>query len=103
MLFEATTVNVYAVPLVSPLMVHEVAGATAVQVRPPGLAVTMYPSIGAPPSFVGAVHEIVTCPSPVVVVTLVGASGAVACGATDAEAVDGDEFPFAVVATTWNV
>lgn len=38
--FVAVTVNVYAVPLVSPLTTHEVLGAVATQVAPPGDAVT---------------------------------------------------------------
>ena len=36
-----TAVNVYAVPFVSPVTTHEVAGAVAVQVAPPGDAVTV--------------------------------------------------------------
>ena len=35
----AVTVNVYAVPLLSPVTVQVVAGAVAVQVKPPGLDV----------------------------------------------------------------
>ena len=37
----ATAVNVYAVPLVRPVTLHEVAGAVTVQVAPPGAAVTV--------------------------------------------------------------
>jgi hypothetical protein len=37
----AVTVKVYAVPFVSPLTVHVVAGATAVHVLPPGDADTV--------------------------------------------------------------
>jgi hypothetical protein len=37
----ATTLKVYAVPFVSPVTTHEVAGAVAVQVAPPGVAVTV--------------------------------------------------------------
>ena len=40
-LLLATTVKVYAVPFVRPVMVQVVSGATAVQVRPPGDEVTM--------------------------------------------------------------
>ena len=55
----ATTVNVYAVPFVNPGTTHVVAGAVAVQVAPPGPAVTVYPVIALPPSFSGAVHDTV--------------------------------------------
>jgi hypothetical protein len=37
----ATTLKVYAVPLVRPLIVQVVAGALTMQVRPPGEAVTV--------------------------------------------------------------
>jgi hypothetical protein len=37
----ATTLKVYAVPFVSPVTTHEVAGAVAVHVAPPGVAVTV--------------------------------------------------------------
>ncbi len=37
----AVAENVYAVPLVRPLTVHEVAGLVTVQVRPPGAEVTV--------------------------------------------------------------
>jgi hypothetical protein len=39
--FIAVTANVYGVPLVSPVAVHVVAGAVAVQVAPPGEAVAV--------------------------------------------------------------
>jgi hypothetical protein len=39
--FVAVTANVYGVPLVSPVTVHVVAGAVAVQVAPPGEAVAV--------------------------------------------------------------
>ena len=39
--FIAVTANVYGVPLVSPVTVHVVAGAVAVQVAPPGEAVAV--------------------------------------------------------------
>ena len=38
--FVALTVNVYEVPFVRPVTVHEVAGAVALQVNEPGLEVT---------------------------------------------------------------
>jgi hypothetical protein len=71
----ATTVNVYAVPLVSPDTVHEVAP-EVVQVKPPGLDVTVYPVIAEPPSSAGAVHETSAEPSPATADTPVGAPGA---------------------------
>jgi hypothetical protein len=37
----AFTVNVYAVPLVKPVTLHDVAGALTVQVKFPGLDVTV--------------------------------------------------------------
>ncbi len=39
--FVAITVKVYAVPLFSPVMVHEVAGAVAIHEEPPGAAVAV--------------------------------------------------------------
>jgi hypothetical protein len=53
----AVTVNVYAVPLVSPVTVAEVSAPVAVAVRPPGEAVTVYPVIAEPPLVTGAVHD----------------------------------------------
>ena len=73
--FVAVTVNIYAVPLVRPVTVQERAP-VVVHVRPPGLAVTVYPVIGQPPSDTGAVHDTTLCPfAPVVAVTLVGRPG----------------------------
>jgi len=48
----ATTVKVYAVPLASPVTV--IGLLVPVAVFPPGLAVTVYPVIAAPPLFAGA-------------------------------------------------
>ena len=39
--FVAVAVNVYCVPLVRPVIVHDVAGAVTVQYAPPGCAVTL--------------------------------------------------------------
>jgi hypothetical protein len=52
----AVTVNVYAVPLVRPVTVADVAP-VVVAVAPPGAAVTVYPVTGDPPSPAGAVHD----------------------------------------------
>ena len=54
----AVTVNVYSVPLVSPVTSHDVDAVS--QVWLPGVAVTVYPVIDAPPSSAGAVHDTVT-------------------------------------------
>jgi hypothetical protein len=54
MALAAATVNVYAVPLVSPLTMMGEAGAVAVM--PPGEDVTMYDVIGAPPFEAGGVN-----------------------------------------------
>jgi hypothetical protein len=52
-LFDAVTVNVYAVPFDRPLTTIGLDGPLAV--APPGLAVTVYDVIGPPPSEAGAV------------------------------------------------
>nr|WP_229708425.1 hypothetical protein [Knoellia flava] len=51
----AVTVNVYAVPLLSPMTVQDRAP-VVVQVFPPGLEVTVYPVTEEPPLDVGADH-----------------------------------------------
>ena len=56
-----------------------------------------------PPFDTGAVHETVACVLPVVAVTPVGASGAVAAGVTALEGVLADPVPAALVAVTVNV
>src|SRR3954452_14603712 len=56
--FRATTVNVYAVPFVRPVIPHVVKPLVA-QVRPPGDDVATYVVIALPPSLVGALHD--TC------------------------------------------
>ena len=70
----ATTVNVYAVPLVSPETTHSVAP-VVVHVCPPGDAVTVYPVTALPPSLAGAVHDTVTWPLPATPDTPDGGSG----------------------------
>ena len=52
----AVTVNVYAVPLVSPVTVADVAMIVVTR-APPGYAVTVYPVIAKPPSLAGGVHD----------------------------------------------
>ena len=55
--FVAVTVKVYAVPLVRPVTVSEVA--VVVAVIPPRDEMTVYSVMGLPPSEAGAVHETV--------------------------------------------
>jgi len=73
--FVAITVNVYAVPFVNPVIVHDVAGAFTVHEPPPGPAVTVYDVTGEPPSSAGAVHDTVAEPSPGTAVTFVAGPG----------------------------
>ena len=97
----AVTVNVYAVPLVRPVTVTEVAP-DVVAVAPPGAAVTVYPVIGEPPLLTGAVHDTTATPFPAEAVTAAGAPGTV-LGVTAADAADAGEIPVALVAVTVNV
>ena len=46
-------------------------------VAPPGLAVTVYPVIAAPPLLAGAVNAMLACVSPAVAVPIVGAPGTI--------------------------
>ena len=75
----AVTVNVYAVPLVSPVTMTLVALVAPLVVAdlPPGAAVTVYWVIAEPPSLVGAVHDTTAWALPAVARTAVGAVGAV--------------------------
>jgi hypothetical protein len=70
----ATVENEYEVPLVSPVMVQEVAGEMNVHVAPPGDAVTVY-DVGTPPEE-GATTVIVAFPSPAETVGVPGVPGA---------------------------
>jgi anti-sigma factor ChrR (cupin superfamily) len=73
--FVAVTVTVYAVPLVSPVIVQ---GLDAdVQVNPPGLVVAVYWVIVDPPVEAGAVHDTASWVLPGVRATPVGAPGIV--------------------------
>jgi hypothetical protein len=98
--FIATTVNVYAVPFVSPYT--EIVLVNPVPILPSGLDITLYPVIGLPPSLTGGVKLTAAWALPAVAVTPVGASGS-AAGVTLAVGADGTESPFAFVATTVNV
>ncbi len=55
----AITVNVYPVPFVNPVTVHVVA-LDEVHVKPPGLAVAVYPVTPPVPPETGAVQETAT-------------------------------------------
>ena len=69
----ATVVNVYAVPAVSPLMVHEPDAPVTVQVAPPGVAVTTY-DVGVRP-LVGGATVTVALSLPATTVGVPGAFG----------------------------
>jgi hypothetical protein len=99
-LFDATTVNVYAVPFVRPVTL-QVSAPVVVHVLPPGEDVTVYPVIGVPPFAAGASHETITFVSPETPVTPVGAPGTTS-GVTGFDATTG-ESPAAFVAFTEKV
>ena len=76
--FVALVVNVWAVPLVRPVMVHVSGPVDHEHWSPPGFEVTVYPVIVAPPFDAGASHETLLCPfPPLVAETLSGGSGVV--------------------------
>ena len=100
-LFVAVTVNVYAVPLVRPVTVIGEEGPVAV--RPPGEAVTVYPVIGEPPVFVGAVKLTVALPLLTLALIPVGVPGAVAAGLTEDDALDAVPVATEFVAVTVKV
>jgi hypothetical protein len=109
--FVATVVNVYAVPAVKPLMVHEPDAPVTVHVRPPGDAVTVY-DVGASPD-VGALTVMVALSSPATTVAVPGTPGlasdvlaGVAVFARTVTAADEElrgELPAAFVATVLNL
>lgn len=70
------TVNVYDVPFVNPVTVHDNGPVVHVQVRPPGDAVTRYDVIGRVPADPLAVHVTVADPAPSPTVLIDGADGA---------------------------
>ena len=101
--FVATTVKVYAIPLVSPVITWDVAVVPALLSTPPaGFDVTTYPVIALPPVLAGAVNVTVACVLPGVAVTFVGGPGAVA-GVTLFDGNDCALDPMALVATTLKV
>ena len=91
-LFTATTVNVYAVPPVSPANVKvPESDCGSVTLIPPGFDVAMKEVIGAPPFFAGAVNAIVAPVAPVALaLPITGASGAVFGGGVGDADADGD-------------
>jgi hypothetical protein len=107
MLFEATTVNVYVVPFVSPFTTVDVEGGVPVTVVgvcavAPMKGVTVY-DVGAPPA-VGALQLTAASPLPAVAVTFVGAPGAGGgVGTTVFDGADGLLLPVALAAVTVNV
>ena len=97
----AVTVNVYAVPLVSPFTVQEVE--TVEQEKPPGDEVAVYPLMAAPPLDPGAVQATTDLALAFdVAVTVVGAPGT-AAGMAGADAADEGPVPAELVADTMNV
>ena len=103
--FSATTVKVYAVPFVKPVMLQANGfgnGAINSQDPPAGDEVTMY-LVGADSAkFAGAVNETVAAPFEAVAITLLGASG-FAIGLTAVDAADELVVPVAFVAVVVNV
>jgi hypothetical protein len=104
--FVATTLNVYAVPLVSPVTVHASAMTVDVQVPatlfPEVYAVVVYPVSAEPRVSLGASQVTATDPFPAVATTFRGTDGA-ALTATLDEAEDADDVPAALVAVIWKV
>ena len=74
-----------------------------VAVRPPGEAVTVYPVIGEPPVFVGAVKLTVALPLLTLALIPVGVPGAVAAGLTEDDALDAVPVATELVAVTVKV
>jgi len=98
--FVAVTVKVYGVPLLSPVTGVVVAPVVDA-VKEPGLEVTVYPVIDAPPSETGALHVTVAWVLPAVASAFVGAPGTVA-GVTELEFPPGP-LPILLTGTTWKV
>src|SRR5436190_14004194 len=75
--FVARTTNVYAVPLLSPLIVALVVEPSTSVDAPPGLATTLYLVIDLPPLLAGAAQVTTAERSPALAPTPVGLPGAV--------------------------
>src|SRR5436305_1315106 len=78
----ARTTNIYAVPLVSPLIVAVVDDPPTSVEAPPGLATTLYLVMGLPPLLAGAAQVTTAELSPLLAPTPVGLPGAVGVGPT---------------------
>ena len=104
----ATTENVYWTPSVNPVTVQFSVLAEAVQVAPPGDAVTVYPVIEEPKSPVGAVHPTLTVVLPGVTVNPVGGLGTVPTTKVTAEIAwflsnaESVESTYSVCTPTWS-
>jgi len=98
----ATTVNVYGDPFVRPVTAQVRGPAVQVHVFEPGLDVTVYPVIAAPPIDDGAVQPTTTAESPGDAVTPVGAPGMVR-GVAGELSIEGPLDPSGLVAVTMNV
>ena len=91
-------------PFVSPVTVHASTSGIVtaeVQVRPPGVAVTVKLVTGEPPVIPGGVHPTSISPDPIVSTRFFGAFGVVA-GVEDAE-IDPAPVPAALIARTTTV
>jgi len=98
--FVALTVKVYDVPFVRP--VTTIGLVRPVAILDPGLDVTVYEVIGAPPLFAGGVKLTEACAFPATAVTVLGAEGTWARGETLA-ADEAGPVPKALVAVTVKV
>jgi hypothetical protein len=96
----ATTVKVYAVPLVRPGMLIGLAVPVAVML--PGLELTVYPVIALPPFDAETVKETFAWVLPAVADTEVGEPGT-PIGVTEFDAVDAGLLPTTLVATVVKV
>ena len=103
-LFWAVTVNVYPVPFERPETRQLVVlPFTVVQVREPGLLVTVYEMMLAPPSLTGAVQDTVAEPLPPTADTPVGAPATIDAGVIDADGLDATLLPALLLAVTVKV
>jgi hypothetical protein len=87
------------VPFVNPVTTARRLDPATLALRPPGLAVTVYPVIGVPPSLTEASQVIVASPCPATAFKFVGALGTDA-GVTPTDNDDGELFPTAFIAIT---
>ena len=99
--FVAFTVNVTAVPLVSPVKLAVKTFPTVNEL--PEDDVRVYAVIAEPPSEAGAVHDTVADALPATAETPVGTSGSAAVGVIVVEAEESKEGPTEFIATTVNV